>query len=171
MKSTTNKTGLLTAVCLAAALTIASCGKKTETTTTTTESTAPTTAASTAPTTTASTAPTTTTTASTTPKTATGGLSVAEKAQLTPVKTALVMANTAIKGGDLAKAKTQFSKVSAMWPTIEPVIKAKAGTHYQTIASGYEMVKNAMLSATPDKAKAEKGLTEAIGGLNTVLAK
>lgn len=163
MKSTIKITSLLTALSLGAALTLASCGKKTETTTTsTTEST---------PATTASTAPTTTTSTTNSTTGATVALSAAEKAQLTPVKTAMVMANTAIKGGNIAKAKTEFAKVSSLWPTVSPVIKAKAGTAYPKIESGYEMVKSALGGATPDKAKAGEGLTTAISGLNTVLAK
>ncbi len=171
MKSTIKITSLLTALSLGAALTLASCGKKTETTTTSTTETTPTTTASTAPTTTTSTAPTTTTTTTKTNTGATVPLSAAEKAQLTPVKTAMVLANTALKGGDVAKAKTQFAKVSSLWPTVSPVIKAKAGTAYPKIESGYEMVKSALGGTTPDKAKAGEGLTTAISGLNTVLAK
>ncbi len=98
-------------------------------------------------------------------------LSAAEKTQLTPVKTALVMANTAIKGGDVAKAKTQFAKVSSLWTTVEPIVKAKAGASYPAIVSGIEMVKTAMSAPTPDKAKAGEGLTTAINGINAVLSK
>jgi hypothetical protein len=163
MKLTTLKTAsLITVLCISTALTISSCGKKTETTTETTktETTAPTTGASTAPTTTAP---------------AAGGadkpLSAAEKTQLTPVKTALVMANTAIKGGNVAKAKEQFTKFSTLWPTVEPIVKSKAGASYPAIASGIETVKTAMSAATPDKAKAGEGLTTAINAMNTALSK
>ena len=166
MKLTTLRTAsLVSALCLATALTISSCGKKNDTTTETTKTTetTPTTGASTAPTTSASTAP------------AAGGadkpLSAAEKTQLTPVKTALVLANTAIKGGDVAKAKTQFAKVSTLWPTVQPLVKSKAGASYPAIEAGIEQVKTAMSAATPDKAKAGAGLTEAINAMNTVLSK
>ncbi len=167
MKLTTLKTAsLITVLCLSTALTISSCGKKdkTETTTETTKTeTTPATGASTAPATGASTAP------------AAGGadkpLSAAEKTQLTPVKTALVMANTAIKGGNVAKAKEQFTKFNSLWPTVEPIVKSKAGASYPAIASGIETVKTAMSAATPDKAKAGEGLTTAINAMNTALSK
>jgi hypothetical protein len=90
---------------------------------------------------------------------------------LTPVKTALVMANTAIKGGNVAKAKEQFTKFSSLWPTVEPIVKAKAGASYPAIASGIATVKTAMSAATPDKAKAGEGLKTAIDAMNTALAK
>jgi hypothetical protein len=155
---------LLTALCLSAALTIASCGKK-ETATTTTEpaTTTPATGASTAPATGASPA---------TGAASTGApLSAAEKAKLTPVKTALVMANTAIKGGDVTKAKAQFTKFSSIWPTVEPIVKAKAGASYPAIASGIETAKSALNGATPDKAKAGEGLSAALNAMNALLAK
>jgi hypothetical protein len=176
MKLTTLKTtSLVAALCLSTALTMTSCGSKDKTETTTettkTETTTPATGASTAPTTGASTAPATT--ASTAP--AAGGadkaLSAAEKAQLTPVKAALTMANTAIKGGNVAKAKEQFTKFSSLWPTVEPIVKAKAGASYPAIASGIEMVKTAMSATTPDKAKAGEGLTTALAAMNALLAK
>ena len=154
MKLTTFRaTSLLTALCLSAALTVTSCGKKdkvdtpeatkTETTTTTT-------------------AP------------ATGGnkpLSAMEKTQLTPVKTALVMANSAVKNGDMTKAKAQFSKFSGLWTTVSPMVKSKAGASYPAIETGINMVKTAMGSATPDKAKAGEGLTAAIKGITAVMDK
>lgn len=170
MNLTIKTTSLLTVLCLSAALTISSCGKKTETTdtsTTKTETTTPATGASTAPTTTT----TTTSSKSTAPAGADKPLSAAEKTQLTPVKTALVMANTALKGGDVSKAKTQFAKVSTLWPTIQPVLKSKAGTSYPAIESGIEMTKTAMSAPTPDKVKAGQGLTTAINAMNNVLSK
>jgi hypothetical protein len=161
MKLTTIKTSsLLTVLCLSAALTITSCGKKDKVA----ETTEP---AATAP---AATAPAATTPAATAPA-AGGALSVAEKAQLTPVKTALVMANTAVKGGDMAKAKTQFDKFAPLWAAAEPMLKAKAGASYPMISSGVEMVKTAMGSATPDKVKAGEGLTTAIKAIDAVMNK
>jgi hypothetical protein len=161
IKSTTIKTSsLLTVLCLSAALAITSCGKKTATTTTE-PATTPATGASTAP-----------TGASTAPGASTGApLSAAEKAKLTPVKTALVMANTAIKGGDVTKAKAQFTKFSSVWPTVEPIVKAKAGANYPAIASGIETAKTALNGATPDKAKAGEGITTALNAMNALLAK
>jgi iron uptake system EfeUOB component EfeO/EfeM len=157
IKSTTTikASSLLTVLCLSAALTITSCGGKdtaTTTTTTTTES-----------------ATTPATGAATTPATATTPLSAADKAKLTPAKTALVMANTAIKSGDVAKAKAQFAKFNTAWPTVEPIVKAKAGANYPAIASGIETVKTAMSAAKPDTAKAGEGLNAAIKGMNEVL--
>jgi iron uptake system EfeUOB component EfeO/EfeM len=166
-QTTVKASTLLTVLCLSTALAVTSCGGKkdatetTQTTTTKTETSA-------APTTGATTAPTTTTA----PAAGAGGaLSAAEKTQLTPIKTALVMANSAIKGGDVAKAKAQFAKFSTAWPTVEPIVKAKAGASYPAIASGIEMVKTAMGSATPDKAKAAEGLTATIKAMNAVIDK
>jgi hypothetical protein len=156
MKLTTT---LLTVLSLGAALTITSCGKK-ETTTTEPAATTP-----------AATAPATTTPATTTPAAGGVALSAAEKLQLTPVKTALVMANTAVKGGDMAKAKTQFDKFSGLWKVAEPMVKAKAGDSYPMISSGLEMVKTAMSGATPDKAKAGEGLTTAIKAITAMMDK
>jgi hypothetical protein len=162
MKLTTIKaSSLLTVLCLSAALTITSCGKKDKVETTEPaakpEAAAPATGASTAPTTTAPAAGV--------------ALSPAEKLKLTPVKTALVMANTAVKGGDMTKAKAQFDKFSGLWTAVEPMVKAKAGANYPMIASGLEMVKTAMGSATPDKAKAGEGLTSAIKAITAVIDK
>jgi hypothetical protein len=158
MKLTTIKTtSLLTVLCLSAALTITSCGKKDKP------------AATTEP---AATTPAATAPAATTPAAAGGtALSATEKAQLTPVKTALVMANTAVKGGDMTKAKTQFDKFSGLWKVAEPMVKAKAGANYATISSGIEMVKTAMGGATPNKEKAGEGLTTAIKAITAVMDK
>ncbi len=168
MKSTTVKaSSLLTVLCLSAAL-ITSCGKKTETTSETTTSTTTTPAATTP----AATTPPATTPAATAPAAGAGApLSAAEKTQLTPVKTALVMANTAVKAGDMTKAKTQFDKFSSVWTTVEPMVKAKAGANYPMISSGIEMVKTAMSGATPDKAKAGEGLTATIKAMDAVINK
>lgn len=159
--STTIKaSSLLTVLCLSAALTLSSCGGNKETATTTT-------------TTTTEPATTPATGASPAPGAASTGapLSAAEKTKLTPVKTALVMANTAIKGGDVTKAKAQFTKFSSIWPTVEPIVKAKAGASYPAIASGIETAKSALNGATPDKAKAGEGITTALNAMNALLAK
>jgi hypothetical protein len=166
-QTTIKASSLLTVLCLSAALAITSCGKKNETETTQTTTKTETSAAT--PATGATTAPAATTTA---PAAGAGGaLSAAEKTQLTPVKTALVMANSAIKKGDVAAAKTQFAKFSSVWPTVEPLVKSKAGANYAAISSGIEMVKTAMGSATPDKAKAAEGLTSTIKAMNAVIEK
>jgi iron uptake system EfeUOB component EfeO/EfeM len=165
-QTTIKASTLLTVLCLSSALAMTSCGKKTATETTQTTTKTETAAA---PTTGASTAPAATTAA---PAAGAGGaLSAVEKNQLTPIKTALVMANSAIKSGDIAKAKTQFAKFSSAWPAVEPIVKAKAGASYPAISSGIEMVKTAMGSATPDKAKAAEGLTATIKAMNTVIDK
>lgn len=158
-QTTIQASTLLTVLCLSAALTITSCGKKDKTTTTTTTESA--TPAATAPATSASTAPAATA----------APLSAPEKAQLTPVRTALVMANSAVKSGDITKAKAQFTKFSSLYPAVEPVLKAKAGANYAAISSGIEEVKTAMGAATPDKAKAGEGLTAAIKGMTAVIDK
>jgi hypothetical protein len=163
MKLTAIKTSsLLTVLCLGAALTITSCGGNKD-------------AATTEPATTPATTPAATTPAATTPSAtapaAGAALSVAEKAQLTPVKTALVMANSAITSGDMTKAKAQFEKFNGLWKMAEPMVKAKAGASYPLISGGIEMVKTAMGSATPDKAKAGEGLTSAIKAITAVMDK
>ncbi len=161
MKLTTSRaTGLLTALCLSAALTVTSCGKKDKVETpdlgAKPEAGAPAaTSGATAPT--------------------AGGadkaLSAADKLKLAPVKTALTMANTAVKGGDMTKAKAQFDKVSGAWPLVSPMLKEKAGPAYPAIESGINMVKTAMGSASPDKTKAGEGLSAAIKGISAVMDK
>jgi hypothetical protein len=157
MKLTTT---LLTVLSIAA-LTITSCGKKDKPAATTEP----------AATTPAATAPAATTPAATAPAAGGAALSAAEKLQLTPVKTALVMANTAVKGGDMAKAKTQFDKFSGLWKLAEPMVKAKAGASYPMISSGIEMVTTAMGGAKPDQAKAGEGLTTAIKAITAMMDK
>jgi hypothetical protein len=99
-------------------------------------------------------------------------LSPADKAVVTPAKVALVAANTAVKGGDMAKAKAQFEKFSGVWTTVEPILKAKAGSNYPLIETGINMVKANLIDAkTPDKAKVSEGLTTAIKAIDTVLNK
>ena len=164
-QTTFTASSLLTVLCLSAALTITSCGKKDKAAETTPAATAP---AATEP---AATTPAATTPAATAPAAAGGALSAAEKAQLTPVKTALVMANTAVKSGDMTKAKAQYDKFSALLPAVEPILKAKAGASYPAIESGIKMLKTAMGSATPDKAKAGEGLKAVLDGMNALLAK
>ena len=81
------------------------------------------------------------------------------------------MANTAVKTGDMTKAKAQFDKFSTAWPTVEPIVQAKAGANYPMISSGIEMVKTAMSGATPDKAKAGEGLTTTIKAMDAMINK
>jgi iron uptake system EfeUOB component EfeO/EfeM len=154
-----NASSLLTVLCLGAALTITSCGNKDAATTD---------PAAVKP---DATAPAATAPAATAPAATAAALSPAEKTQLTPVKTALVMANTAIKSGDMTKAKAQFDKFSGLWTVVEPMVKAKAGASYPLITGGIEMVKTAMGGPTPDKAKAGEGLTAAIKAITAVMDK
>jgi hypothetical protein len=99
-------------------------------------------------------------------------LSAAEKLKLTPIKTALVMANTAIKGGDVEKAKSQFTKFDGLWKMAEPMVKEKAGSNFALIEQGIAMVKTHLVDAkTPDKAKAGEGLTSAIKAIDAVMNK
>ena len=164
-QTTIKASTVLTVLCLSAALTITSCGKKDAATTTSTTTT--TTPAATTP---AITTPATGT--STTPATgAAAPLLATEKAQLTAAKTALVMTNSAVKGGDMAKVKTQFEKFNSLFPAVEPILKAKAGANYPTIASGIAEVKTAMTSGKLDKAKAQEGLTSAIKAMTAVIDK
>jgi hypothetical protein len=168
IQQTTIKTStLVTMLCLSAALAITGCkGKQAETTTstTTTETTTPATGASTPPATTppTSAAPT---------AGAAAPLSATEKTQLTTAKTALVMTNSAVKSGDMAKVKTQFEKFSGLFPAVEPILKAKAGANYPAIASGIAEVKTAMTGGKLDKAKAQEGLNSAIKAMTAVIDK
>jgi hypothetical protein len=172
MSNTTNKmkAGSLFATLLLAGsigLTACSSDKKTDTTTTTTTTETKTDAPA-------------ATTGTTPPKAdaptgavATGtamAMSAADKLKLTPVKQALVMVNTAVKGGDMAKAKTQFGKFDTVWKVAEPILKEKAGDKYALIEQGVGMVKTHLVDAkTPDKAKASEGLMGAIKALDAVM--
>ena len=151
--STVKVTSLLTVLCLSASLTMTSCKKdKTEAPVEPAKTTTGAVGEPAKPATTAS-AP----------------LSTAEKTQLAPVKGALVMTNTAIKVGDMTKAKAQFEKFNGLWPTVEPMVKAKAGANYPAIESGLKMVTTAMGSG--DKAKAGEGLGMAMKALDAVTNK
>jgi serine/threonine protein kinase len=106
-------------------------------------------------------------TATSSADTATGtGFSMEEKDKLIDVKVALVMANAAAKSGEMTKSKKQFDKFQLLWPTVGPMLKAKAGGNYQRIDTGINMVKNAMKSTPPDKQKATEGLNTAIRALD-----
>ena len=96
-------------------------------------------------------------------------LSPEEKTKLAPVKGALVMANTAVKAGDMTKAKAQFEKFSGMWTAVEPMVKAKAGASFPAIEAGIKMVTTAMGSG--DKTKATEGLGMAMKAIDAVTNK
>ncbi len=165
-----NAAKLATALLLVTSVSLTSCGKKEAADTATDAAKTATDAAKTADDA-AKTAGDAAKTAAGAAKTAGAGvpLSAAEKTQLTPVKVALVGANTAVKTGDMTKAKTQFAKFSGLWTTVGPMVKAKAGDNYPAIESGIDMVKTAMGGATPDKAKAGEGLNMAIKAIDAVM--
>jgi hypothetical protein len=171
-QTTIKASTLLTVLCLSATLAISSCGKK-DTATTSTSTTTTTTPEATAPAPGAPTAPATGTAPTGAAPTAGAAapLSLAEKTQLTTAKTALVMTNSAVKGGDMAKVKTQFDKFSGLFPAVEPILKAKAGASYPAIASGLAEVKTAMTGGKLDKAKAQEGLNAAIKAMTAVIDK
>jgi hypothetical protein len=98
-----------------------------------------------------------------------GKLSAADKTAITPAKAALVMASSAVKSGDMTKAKAQFEKFSGVWKTVEPIVKAKAGDKYPLIEGGIKMVTDNFAAPTPDKAKVGEGLTKAVDALNALL--
>lgn len=89
-------------------------------------------------------------------------LSSEEKLKIVRVKTPLVMANTAIKSGDLIKAKIWFDRFKIIWPEAEPILKAKSSANYPAIMMNIEMVKTAMNGDPFDKVKAGEGLTNTI---------
>lgn len=98
-------------------------------------------------------------------------LSPTEKSALTPAKTALVMANTAVKAGKMDVVKTQVDKFNGLWKTVGPMIKDKAGDNYPKIESAIGMVTTAVGGTKPDKAKAGEGLTAAMKAIDAVMTK
>lgn len=95
-------------------------------------------------------------------------LSIDEKVRLIPVKTALIMTNTAIKSGDISKARHYFDMFNAVWSSVEPMIKSKTGNNYRKIEEGIDIAKTAMEPTPPDKWKAMEGLTTAIKAISIV---
>jgi hypothetical protein len=83
-------------------------------------------------------------------------------------KTPLVQANSAIKTGDVAKAKTMIEKFDGVWTKVSPQIKLAAGDKFGAIETGVEAVKTA--AATGDKAKIGTALTAAIKGMDGLTA-
>jgi hypothetical protein len=84
-------------------------------------------------------------------------------------KSPLVMANSAIKGGDVAKAKTMVGKFDGVWTKISPQVKAAAGDKFPAIETAVEGVKTAV--AGGDKTKIGAALTTAIKGMDGLTAK
>jgi hypothetical protein len=90
-------------------------------------------------------------------------------ALVSQAKTPLVQANTAIKGGDVAKAKTMVDKFDGVWTKISPQVKTAAGDKYGAIETAVEGVKTAV--AGGDKTKIGAALTTAIKGMDGLTAK
>jgi hypothetical protein len=98
---------------------------------------------------------------------ATGAAGLA--ALVSQAKSPLVMANTAIKGGDVAKAKSMVEKFDGVWTKISPQVKAAAGDKYGAIETAVEGVKTAVSGG--DKTKIGAALTTAIKGMDGLTAK
>ncbi len=88
---------------------------------------------------------------------------------VTQAKTPLVMANTAIKGGDVAKAKSMVEKFDGVWTKISPQVKTAAGDKFPAIETAVAGVKTAV--AGGDKTKIGAALTTAIKGMDGLTAK
>jgi uncharacterized phage infection (PIP) family protein YhgE len=84
-------------------------------------------------------------------------------------KSPLVMANSAIKGGDVAKAKSMVEKFDGVWTKISPQVKTAAGDKFPAIETAVEGVKTAV--AGGDKTKIGAALTTAIKGMDGLTAK
>jgi hypothetical protein len=89
---------------------------------------------------------------------------------VTPVKTALVQANSAVKNGDMAKAKSQFEKFEGLWKTAEPQVKAAAGDKFPALEAGISKIKSVMGEAAPKKEAASEALTGVIKTLDGLVA-
>ncbi len=99
-----------------------------------------------------------------------GGADAAKGAGLekavSPVRAALVQANTAIGKGDMAGAKSQFSKFETAWTMASPMVKTAAGDKYPMIEAGVGKLKTAMGGASPKKEEASSAITGMLGMLN-----
>ncbi len=85
---------------------------------------------------------------------------------VSPVRSALVQANTAIGKGDMAGAKSQFAKFETAWTMASPMVKTAAGDKYPLIEAGIDKLKTVMGSASPKKAEASSAITSILGVLN-----
>jgi uncharacterized phage infection (PIP) family protein YhgE len=90
-------------------------------------------------------------------------------ALVSQAKSPLVMANSAIKGGDVAKAKSMVEKFDGVWTKISPQVKTAAGDKFPAIETAVEGVKTAVTGG--DKAKIGAALTTAIKGMDGLTAK
>lgn len=88
-----------------------------------------------------------------------------EKA-VTPVRSALVQANTALKDGKMDAAKSQFAKFETAWLVASPMVKTAAGDKYPLIEAGVNKLKTAMGGASPKKEEASSAITSVLGVLN-----
>jgi hypothetical protein len=99
-----------------------------------------------------------------------GGADAAKGAGLekavSPVRAALVQANTAIGKGDMAGAKSQFGKFETAWTMASPMVKTAAGDKYPMIEAGVSKLKTAMGGASPKKEEASSAITGMLGMLN-----
>jgi trimeric autotransporter adhesin len=85
---------------------------------------------------------------------------------VSPVRSALVQANTAVGKGDMTAAKSQFSKFETAWTIASPMVKTAAGDKYPMIEAGVNKLKAVMGTAAPKKEEASSALTTLIGALN-----
>jgi hypothetical protein len=86
---------------------------------------------------------------------------------VSPVRSALVQANTAIGKGDMAGAKSQFAKFETAWTMASPMVKTAAGDKYPLIEAGVAKLKTAMGGASPKKEEASSAITSILGVLNS----
>jgi uncharacterized protein with beta-barrel porin domain len=85
---------------------------------------------------------------------------------VSPVRAALVQANTAIGKGDMTAAKSQFAKFETAWTVASPMVKTAAGDKFPMIEAGVEKLKTVMGGAAPKKEEASSAITSILGVLN-----
>jgi hypothetical protein len=85
---------------------------------------------------------------------------------VSPVRAALVQANTAIGKGDMAGAKSQFGKFEMAWTVASPMVKTAAGDKFPLIEAGVDKLKTVMGGASPKKEEASSAITGMLGMLN-----
>ncbi len=85
---------------------------------------------------------------------------------VSPVRAALVQANTAIGKGDMAGAKSQFGKFEMAWTVASPMVKTAAGDKFPMIEAGVDKLKTVMGGASPKKEEASSAITGMLGMLN-----
>jgi pimeloyl-ACP methyl ester carboxylesterase len=96
-------------------------------------------------------------------------LSVEDKVRLRPIKTALVMANTAIKNGDVMRTKSHLSKINVLWPAVESMIKSKSNDNYRRIKAGIDIANNAMEPVPTSRQAVMEGLAIAIKAITFLI--